>query len=511
MKKILTEKCAEALSSVLPITAIVLLLSFTLTPMPIGTMLLFLLGAVLLILGMGFFSLGVDLSMMPMGDGVGRQIASSRRVWLPLLLCFVIGAFITVAEPDLQILARQVPAVPDAVIILSVALGVGLFLAVAFLRTKFALPLHRMLVALYLLVFVLAFFVPREFLAVAFDSGGVTTGPITVPFLMALGVGLASLGRGGREEDSFGMVALCSVGPILAVLILGLGYNSSEVHYTPFSIPSVFTTQDVGREFLQGLPLYLKEVALGLTPVLTFFLLFQLIALKLRRHALARIGVGLLYTFLGLTLFLTGANVGFMPAGYFLGTKLAALPYNWVLIPLGMVMGALIVVAEPAVHVLTRQVEELTGGAVPRRAIQWSLSLGVALSIGLAMLRVLTGLSLFWLLIPGYGIALGLSFLVPKVFTAIAFDSGGVASGPMTATFLLPFAMGACEALGGDVLLDAFGIVAMVAMTPLITIQILGVAYLRKQRRTTEVTVSEQAQLTDEVIDYTEESHGTEE
>ncbi len=510
MRKKLKEKINEALSSVLPITIIVLILSFTTAPMPIGTLMLFLFGAVMLIVGMGFFSLGVDMSMMPMGDGIGAEMAKNKKMPPILLLSFLIGVIVTVAEPDLQVLARQVPAVPDMVIILTVAVGVGLFLAVSMLRTRFGWPLSRMLVLFYLLVFVLALFVPKEFLAVAFDSGGVTTGPITVPFIMALGIGIASMARDKDAEDSsFGTVALCSVGPILAVLLLGMCFQSTEVNYTPFAVPRVFTSKDVGEQFAAGFPAYMREVLFGLTPVVLFFLAFQLLRLRLRRYPLIKIMVGIVYTFIGLVLFLTGANVGFMPAGNYIGEQMA--DYKWAIVPLGMLIGYFLVAAEPAVHVLNKQVEELTSGAVPQKAMQLSLSIGVAVSVGLSMVRVVTGISILWFLVPGYAIALVLTFFVPKVFTAIAFDSGGVASGPMTATFLLPFAMGACESLGGDILTDAFGIVAMVAMTPLIAIQLLGLISGHKNRHVADLTPEEQGDLYDEIIDYTDESDQGEE
>lgn len=507
MGKQLKSKIAEAVSSVLPITGIVLLLSFTLAPMPIGTLMLFMLGAVLLIVGMGFFSLGADISMMPMGDGIGAQVARSNSRLKLVLISFLIGVFITVAEPDLTVLAKQVPAVPDIIIILTVALGVGAFLVLAVLRSiSGRVSLTKLLIGFYLIVFLLAFFVPKEFLAVAFDSGGVTTGPITVPFIMALGVGVASIKNGeGGEEDNFGIVALCSIGPILAVLIMGLCMNSTEIAYTPFTVPTVFTSQDVGMQFMQGFPAYIKEVFLGLLPIVVFFTIFQVVSLHLQRAPLIRILVGMVYTFIGLVLFLTGANVGFMPAGNFLGATIASLENNWIIVPIGMLVGYFIVAAEPAVHVLNKQVEEVTGGAVPQKAMSMSLSIGVAVSVGIAMLRVLTGISIMWFLIPGYAIALIFTRFVPPVFTGIAFDSGGVASGPMTATFLLPFAMGACSALGGDILTDAFGIVAMVAMTPLITIQCLGVVYQYKLKHTQEVTEQERSLITEEgIIDYNE-------
>ena len=348
----------------------------------------------------------------------------------------------------------------------------------------------------------MAFIVPDEFLAVAFDSGGVTTGPITVPFIMALGIGVASTHSDGQkaEDNSFGMVALCSIGPILAVLIMGICLRGTEISYTPFTITDTYTSREAGAQFLHGFPEYMQEVAVGLLPVVVFFALFQIFSLHLKKDALIRLLVGIAYTYVGLVLFLTGVNVGFMPAGTYLGSTIAQLPYNWILIPIGMVVGYFIVAAEPAVHVLNKQVEEVTGGAIPQRAMNLSLSIGVAVSVGLAMTRVLTGISILWFLVPGYAIALILSRKVPKIFTAIAFDSGGVASGPMTATFLLPFAMGACSALGGNVLTDAFGIVAMVAMTPLVTIQCLGAFYQRKLRRTVEVTAAEISTMSSEDI-----------
>lgn len=510
MRKNLKAKTLESLSSVIPITAIVLVLSFTLAPeMPVGTLMMFLLGAILLILGMGLFSLGADMAMMPMGDGVGGEVvrlSKKHSLWPVIPLVFLIGAFITIAEPDLQVLANQVPAVPDMVIILTVAAGVGAFLVISVANTlKERFSLNTLLLFFYLLVFVLVIFVPKEFLSVAFDSGGVTTGPITVPFIMAFGIGVAaSHSSGNRSEDSsFGMVALCSIGPILAVLLMGVVLNGTEISYTPFTVTDTFTSREAGVQFLHGFPEYMKEVALGLLPVVVFFAIFQIFSLHLKKDALIRLVVGIAYTYVGLVLFLTGVNVGFMPAGNYLGDAIAKLPYNWVLIPIGMVVGYFIVAAEPAVHVLNKQVEEVTGGAIPQRAMSLSLSIGVAVSVGLAMTRVLTGISILWFLLPGYAVALILSRKVPKIFTAIAFDSGGVASGPMTATFLLPFAMGACSALGGDVLTDAFGIVAMVAMTPLVAIQCLGAVYQWRLRHTVEVTAAEISSMSSEdIIDF---------
>lgn len=494
---LLHDKFQESLASVLPITIIVLLLCFTVAPIPNNMLVSFLMGAVLLIVGMAFFTLGADTAMTPIGTKVGSCITKSRKIWMIVFVSFLLGVIITISEPDLQVLANQVPNIPNAALIGTVALGVGIFLIIAMLRILFGISLNILLIGFYIVVFLMAMFVPKNFWAVAFDSGGVTTGPMTVPFIMALGVGVSAI-RSDRHagNDSFGLVALCSIGPILAVLVLGLLYPS-EAAYTPVEIPEMENSQEMIMLFVHGLPHYAKEVAIALAPIVAFFFLFNAFYIKMPKKPLISISVGLLFTYLGLLLFLTGVNVGFMPVGNYIGKMIGSKEFNWILLPIAMLIGYFIVKAEPAVHVLNKQVEDLTAGSIPARAMELSLSIGVASSLGLAMIRVLTGISVMYFLIPGYVLALGLSFFAPKIFTSIAFDSGGVASGPMTATFLLPFAMGACEAIGGPerIVSDAFGVVAMVAMTPLITIQLLGVEYKFRTRKEREARARVQGKL----------------
>lgn len=480
----LTEKRNEALKAVLPVVAIVLLLCFSIAPISSSILLCFLTGAVMVIAGMMFFTLGAEVAMTSMGELVGSSLSKCKNLLVLGLLTFILGFIITISEPDLQVLAQQVPSVPNMTLILFVACGVGIFLVIALLRMLIGISLGRMLTVFYAIVFVLAFFVPDQFLGVAFDSGGVTTGPMTVPFIMALGVGVSAI-RGDRHaaDDSFGLVALCSIGPILSTLLLSLLFHADSSSYEPAAIPEIQNSVELGRLFYEELPEYMMEIAVSLLPIIVFFALFQIAVLKLNGRTLIRIGVGMIYTYVGLVLFLTGANVGFMPAGSYLGTVIAGLDYRWIIVPIGMVIGFFIVRAEPAVYVLNKQVEELTDGAIPASAMGASLSIAIAVSVGLALLRVLAGIPVLYFLIPGYLLALLLTLVVPKIFTAIAFDSGGVASGPMTATFLLPFAQGACIAVGGDIVKDAFGVVAMVAMTPLITIQVLGVIYQIRSRK----------------------------
>ena len=480
----LLEKLKEAAASVLPISLIVLAICFVLVPVDTGLMLSFVLATALLILGMGLFTLGAEMSMSKIGNYIGAKLTKSRKLWLILVVSFLLGVAITVAEPDLQVLANQVPAIENNVIIWSVAVGVGVFLVIALLRIVLGIQLRWLLIGFYAIVFTLAMFVSPDFWAVAFDSGGVTTGPMTVPFIMALGVGVCAV-RSDKQAggDSFGLVALCSIGPIITVLILGLLYKPDGSAYTAAVMPDAKDTVEMFDLYLSEIPHYLKETASALLPIGAFLILFQLVTRRLKRKEILHMVIGLVYVYIGLTIFLMGVNVGFMPVGSFLGGSIASHTYNWLLIPIAMVIGYFIVQAEPAVHVLNKQVEEITAGSIPAHAMNLALSVGVAISLGLAMIRVLTGISIMWFLVPGYVLSLALSFVVPQIFTSVAFDSGGVASGPMTATFLLPFALGACDAVGGNLVTDAFGVVAMVAMTPLVTIQLLGLSYQRKLRR----------------------------
>ena len=477
----LKEKISESLAAVLPITGIVLMLSIFLIPMELGSVVMFLTGAFMLIIGMGFFQLGAEMAMTPIGEGVGVQISKMQKLLTVLLTGFLMGVIITVSEPDLQVLAGQVPSVANAVLIFTVAVGVGLFLALAIVRIRYKISLSMLLIICYLALILVSMFVPKEFLAVAFDSGGVTTGPMTVPFIMAMGVGLASV-RSDKNaaNDSFGLVALSSVGPILAVLILGCFFKPTEAAYNLTDVATVVTTQDVARVFAQGLPLYAKEVLLSLVPILWVFLIFQWFTKRYHGLQVKRIIIGFGYTYVGLVLFLCGANIGFAPVGAYLGKELAGVPFRWILVPIGALIGYYIVKAEPAIQVLNHQVEAVTNGAISVKMMNRCMQIGVAASVGLAMLRVLAGISIQWFVIPGYLIALVLSRFVPDIFIGIAFDSGGVASGPMTSTFLLPLSIGVCEALGGNLMTDAFGVVALVALTPLIAIQLMGLVYKLK-------------------------------
>ena len=503
-RKQLTEKFREAVASVLPITLIVTIVCFSFVPVTTDLMLSFLIGSVLLIVGMALFTLGSEVSMTQIGTHMGAKLTKSRKLWLILTVSFLLGVAITVAEPDLQVLATNVPNIDTTVLIITVSVGVGIFLLLSMLRILLVIPLRWMLLGFYALIFILAALVDKDFLAVAFDSGGVTTGPMTVPFIMALGVGVSSIRSDSHAQtDSFGLVALCSIGPILAVMLLGFIYRGSADGTAAMVLSNYQDTVELGHNYISSLPAYLKEVVIALLPIVAFFLVFQVVSLRLRRLPFMRILVGLVWTCVGLVLFLTGVNVGFSSLGYILGERLAAPGLRYWLIPLAMLMGWFIINAEPAVHVLNKQVEELSAGAISAKAMGVSLSIAVSSAMGLSMVRVLTGISILWFIVPGYVLALAMAFFVPQTFTAIAFDSGGVASGPLTATFMLPFAMGACTAMGGNIMTDAFGIVAMVAMMPLITVQAMGVVYVIKSRRQAK-TVGKSAYGDNDVIELWE-------
>lgn len=474
MKRVLL-KLREAFISVLPVTVIVLILAATpLVDFSAVEMWTFAVSAIFLILGIGLFNLGADLAMTPMGEQIGGGLTKSKKIAVLLIVCFLMGVFITVAEPDLSVLAEQVSTVMNStVLIVTVGAGVGVFLLIAVLKIILRKDLSAILMFFYMVLFALCALLiesgKHDFLAMCFDSGGVTTGPITVPFIMALGVGIATtIGGKNSNENSFGLVALCSVGPILAVMVLSMSAKGDLVYTTP-----TYTVASELNDFGGVLLATCREVVIALALIVAFFTVLQLTVLKLPKEKIIQIVIGIIYTFIGLVVFLTAVKVGFMPIGLKLGKMLA--DNRTVLVIFGLILGMVVVLAEPAIHVLNKQVEEVTGGGVTKKEMLVALCLGVGLAIALSMIRIIYEFSVLYYLIPGYLLSLGLSFFVPKLYTAIAFDSGGVASGPLTSGFILPLAIGACSVLAGDKVLElAFGVVAMVAMIPLITIQALG-------------------------------------
>lgn len=476
MENVLLKKLKESAVSVAPIVLIVLLVNLTpLINLSLTEVITFIVGAVFLIIGISLFNLGSSLAMEPIGEHIGSGLTKLKKLSILVGVCFLMGILITVAEPDLSVLASQVSGIISSnLLIVTVGLGTGFFLMLSIFKMIFKTQLSSLLLFFYMLLFAISAILisqgGEKLLPMAFDSGGVTTGPITVPFIMALGVGIAqTLGGKNAEENSFGLIAMCSVGPILAVLALGCTVSGE--------IPDIVPNYALNIEFSNIIHTTLKtagEVIIALGLIVLFFVILQLVVLKLPKGKILQITVGIAYTFLGLVIFLAAVSIAFLPIGYKLGTELAS--NKPVLIIFSLVLGMVVVLAEPAVQILNRQVEEITEGSVSRNSMMIALSIGVGVSICLSIIRIIFDFSFLYYIVPGFMISLGLSFFVPGLYTAIAFDSGGVASGPLTSSFILPFAVGACHVLQGQesILIDAFGMVAMVAMAPLITIQLLG-------------------------------------
>ncbi|MDE6758649.1 MAG: DUF1538 domain-containing protein [Clostridia bacterium] len=513
MVKALLLKLKESLISVFPIAVIVLIISFTpLAPLTATEQITFAICSVLLIIGIGLFNLGADLAMTPMGGYVGTGLTKSKNVIVLVSVCFVMGVLITIAEPDLSVLASQVSDVMNnMVLIVTVGVGVGIFLILSVLKIVFHKSLSMLLMFFYMMLFAVCALLlesgKNNFLAISFDSGGVTTGPITVPFIMALGFGIATT-VGGRDtnENSFGLIALCSIGPIIAVMILALCSNGEMSQDALNALASYETVSEslasIGHVFLNTI----KNVGIALILIVAFFFILQFTVLKLPRQKLAQIGIGIAYTFFGLVIFLVAVEVGFMPIGFKLGTEIANNSQPGLAV-FGFVIGFVVVLAEPAVHVLNKQVEQVTGGGVKKIEMMIALSVAVGVSLCLSIIRMIFQFSLLYYLIPGYLISLGLSFFVPRIYTAIAFDSGGVASGPLTSSFILPLIVGACVAINGGadrILTDAFGVVAMVAMTPLITIQALGFKAVMSAKVRAKIAMKRILSADDEQIIYFE-------
>ena len=480
MKKILNEKLNEAVSSIIPVMIIMLVISFILK-FDIVTIISILISTLLLIIGVTLFTLGADFSMMEIGKTISSGLLKTKKVSIILLVSLVVGIVITIAEPDLKVLASQMTAINSNTLILSVGVGVGIFLSVAAARIIYQISLKKIIAVCYSILIIMLFISKREMIPLSFDSGGVTTGPMSVPFILAMGIGFASSrSRKNSSNDSFGLIALCSIGPILTVLILGLFMNSS-LTYTYNIKPEVTDYGLLITNYINEIIPIFKDVFMSLLPMIGVFVVFSLITREVSKRQIIKISIGIPIILIGLTLFFIGVNVGYLPVAYLLGINLFNRFKN-LLIPIGMIIGFVIVKAEPAVAVLTEQIEKLTEGSIKRSVMNNTIAIGVSVAVGLAIYRVISGVSINMFLFIGYLIALILMKFSPNIFTMVAFDSGGAVTGPMTTSFLLPLIIGICYASGGNVLTDAFGLVAFVALSPLLTIQTLGIIYNQKSK-----------------------------
>ncbi|HRY77569.1 MAG TPA: DUF1538 domain-containing protein [Candidatus Izemoplasmatales bacterium] len=489
-RKYILDKLREAVLAVTPISIAIIIIGLIIRT-PNHLIINFVIGALFLIIGLTLFSIGSYQSTVALAESIGEYIVKKRKLWFFILIALLVGFFITAAEPNLWVLADQVKTVvSEPVMIMFVAFGIGFFITLAVLRILFQIQLRKLILVAYSLVItfaIIVYVINPEFVSLAFDAGGGATGPMAVPFILSFGYGI-SKARGDKssEEDSFGLIGIAAIGPIVAVLFLGLFNNP-----TPPEI-------DLSTTFFGYFILSMSQMAIAILPFIIFFIAFHFLVFKYKKSKVIKTLIAFLYTYIGLVLFLTGANAGLVNIGHYIGSYLAQTGYSWTLVPIGMLFGFTIVSAEPSVITLNHQVEEVTAGAINRKLMMVALSIGVSFAIGLAMLRVLTGISILWFLLPGYAIALGLSFVTPKIFTSIAFDSGGAASGALTTAFLTPFAFGAADLLNANILLDAFGLIAFVVMAPLITIQLLGLVYKLKLKK---VKMTDEK---DEIIDLGE-------
>ena len=502
------EKIKEALQSVLPIALIILLFSFTICPLPNDIFIAFVVGTCLLVVGLGLFSLGAELSMERIGAHVGANLTRSRKIPIIAIISLIVGVLITISEPDLHVLAGYTGDQKFS-FILAVAAGLGVFLVIAVMRIIFKIQFKYILLGGYgtiLLLSVIAYFINPAFLAIAYDAGGVTTGAMSVPFVMSIGAGISAItSPNGEDDSSFGLMAVCSIGPIISILVMGLVGGFSDISYVPHPLPEFINSQQMGWSFISAIPGIVKDVLMGLLPIIIFFLAYQFLTVRVHKKEMAQIFIGAGYTFVGMVLFLVGVNVGFMPVGSYLGAAFVGLSHSWIIVPIGIIIGFCMTYAEPAVGVLNKQVEEATSGTIPPKVLPMAIALGVATAGGIAMLRALTGIPIIPFLIIGYIAAVALSFYCPTLFTSIAFDAGGVASGVMAATFLLPMSIGVCEASGGStesIMTDAFGVIALVAMMPPITIQVVGLIYKLKLKHSAEAEDVLDTTIIDEIYSF---------
>ena len=491
MKESIKGKLKESIFSILPIMIIMILVALLLN-FNIVTIISILMSTLLLIIGICLFTYGADISMIEIGKSISSSLVKTKKPILIALITLIVGIVITVAEPDLKVLADQMTAINNTTLILCVGFGVGLFLSMASLRIIYQIDLKIFIVVFYGLILLLMFLVDQRMIPVAFDSGGVTTGPMSVPFIIAMGIGFSrSRSRKESKDDSFGLVAMCSIGPILIVLLFSLLIRG-DINYQYNLVTENQNFNELYLSYLKEIWPTLKEVSLSLLPILALFIIFNLITKNIKKNKLKTIFMGLIITFIGLSLFFVGVNAGYMKIAYLIGTRMFA-NYEFLLIPLGILIGLVIVKAEPAVAVLTSQIEKITQGSVSKKLVNNIIAIGVALAISISIVRVLTGVQIVYFLLVGYIIAILLMFVTPKIFTMIAFDSGGAVSGPMTTSFLLPLLIGICYQKGGNVMTDAFGLVALVALSPLITIQLFGLIYSIKSKRLIDVTTIDES------------------
>ena len=494
MKALRTLK--EVLLSSLPLAAIIVIVCVFIAPLEnpsdYGKLVL---GFFCVVVGQAFFLVGLDESILPAGKLIGSALPKLKKSLFVILFGVLFGILATVAEPALAVLARQthsiLPEVNATLFIWILSTGIGVFVGLALYRVIRNFSIKLIFAILYVLVFLVAIFVPEEFVALAFDGSGATTGDISVPFILALGIGIsATMSKRKTNEDTFGIIGIASVGPILAVFLYGI---LLKIVYGGEIPPAKVYSPGGAETFLKVVLENLGGVALALMPILLVFLVFQLIFLRLPKKQFIRMTLGSLPVYVGLLIFLSGIDYGFAFAGKYIGEVFldASRPdwFPWLLIPLGFILGVAITLSEPAVTVLGEQLEEITNGHIKKATIRWTLAIGIGLAGMLIMVKILTQVNILWFLVPLYAISLLMMLFTSDLFVGLAFDSGGVTGGALTSAFLTPLTLGTAQAVaqkaGGaaqSVLTNGFGIIAFISVTPLITVQALGILYAWQMR-----------------------------
>jgi len=511
----------EVFLSSLPLAFIIILVSVFIAPMDnAGDYVKLTVGYLGVVLGQALFLGGLDLSILPIGKYVGGSLVMFKKAWMILFFGLLFGLLATVAEPALAVLARQTHMIMDVVnetaFVWVMSIGIGIFVGLALYRIMKDLNIKILFAALYIIVFGMVFFVPEQFVALSFDGSGATTGDVSVPFILALGLGISgTMTKSKTNEDTFGIIGLASVGPILALFVYGIvlkivhgGELPAAGVYNPGAAESL-------REIVFS---NMGGVALALLPVLIVFLPFQIRLIKLPRREFAGVLLGSVAVYAGLLIFLSGIDYGFAFAGKYIGEVFldAARPgwFQWLLLPVGFVLGVAITLSEPAVSVLGEQLEEITNGHINKNTIRLTLALGIGVAALLSMVKILTQINILWFLIPLYAASLLMLKYTSKLFVGLAFDSGGVTGGALTSAFLTPLTLGVAQAVAAaagpdaqSILTNGFGIIAFISVTPLIAVQALGIIYEARARKALALIEDAEHDEIEDLVRLTSQEH----
>lgn len=463
-------------------------------------------GYIAVVVGQTIFLVGLDVSILPIGKHVGSSLVRFKKAYIIIFFGLFFGFLATIAEPALAVLARQthmiINGVNETLFIWIMGAGIGVFVGFAMYRIMKNINIKIVFAVLYLLIFIMVIFVPQEFIALSFDGSGATTGDVSVPFILALGIGVsATMSKNKTNDDVFGIIGLASVGPILALFAYGIILKAVNGGVIP---PAGIYDPGAAESLISIIINNIGGVALALFPVVLVFLPFQFLLIKLPKKEFLRMLAGTLTVYIGLLVFLSGIDFGFAFAGKYIGEIFleASRPgwFKWLLLIIGFILGMSITLSEPAVTVLGEQLEDITNGHIKKITIRMTLAIGIGFAALLFMVKILTQINILWFLVPLYIIALIMMVFSSRLFVGLAFDSGGVSGGALTSAFLTPLTLGVAQAVaasggaaGADsILINGFGIIAFISVTPMIAVQSLGIIYDRKMKKVEKLMAAEE-------------------